>query len=175
MLMRSLVVAAVSAVVLSPLAVQQAIAAGRAMPLDAGHPTPAPIASVSREEMADDDMAGMNHEDMPDTNHEGTPGVDHDEPSEAHPGNTAGMSDQEMPGMDHGSTATSDRSPASPGSAESGGSHAHAEEDAPSGPRPTAALVGAFAAVNAGVMGTAFVLRRRERAKGGERRGRAVK
>lgn len=176
MLMRAIVVAAVSAVVLSPLAAQQAFAArpGGA-PLEV--PTPTPSATATAGGMNHENMPGMNHGDMGGMSDEEMPGMNHSDPNgmndENMPGmnhsEMSGMSDEEMPGMSHGGTTAG-------GAEEAGGSsHSHAEEPTSSQPRPTATLVGVFAAVNAGVMGTAFVLRRRERAKGGQRHGRAAR
>ncbi len=179
MLTRAIVVTAVSAVVLFPLAAQQAFAArpGTA-PLEV--PIPTPSATASAGGMNDENMPGMNHGDMGGMTDEEMPGMNHSDPEMnddnmpgMHHEETSGMSDEEMPGMNHGGTTVGGTTEAG-GSGANNSSHSHAEEPTSSEPRPTAALVGAFAAVNAGVMGTAFVLRRRERGKGGERRGRAT-
>lgn len=115
--------------------------------------TPAPSPSAS----ATDDMAGMSHEDMTGMSHEDMPGMNNASPSVSTPTPSTGMNDQTMPGMDHGS---GNAEPA--GGAAEGSSHAHGEGVA-TPPRPVAALVGGFAAVNGGVMITAAVLRRRDK------------
>ncbi len=143
-------------------------------------PIPTPSATASAGGMNDENMPGMNHGDMGGMTDEEMPGMNHSDPEMnddnmpgMHHEETSGMSDEEMPGMNHGGTTVGGTTEAG-GSGANNSSHSHAEEPTSSEPRPTAALVGAFAAVNAGVMGTAFVLRRRERGKGGERRGRAT-
>lgn len=130
--------------------------------------TPAPSPSAS----ATDDMAGMSHEDMTGMSHEDMPGMNNASPSVSTPTPSTGMNDQTMPGMDHGQSGMNDQDmpgmdhgsgnaePA--GGAAEGSSHAHGEGVA-TPPRPVAALVGGFAAVNGGVMITAAVLRRRDK------------
>ncbi|PKQ22371.1 MAG: hypothetical protein CVT65_13705 [Actinobacteria bacterium HGW-Actinobacteria-5] len=129
-------------------AVAAAPSSGYAAPAFEPAVTPAPSPSAS----ATDDMAGMSHQDMTGMSHEDMPGMNHASPSVSTPTPSTGMNDQTMPGMDHGS-----------GNAEPEGStHAHGEGVA-TPPRPVAALVGGFAAVNGGVMITAAVLRRRDK------------
>lgn len=104
-------------------------------------------ASPSATPSATDPMAGMDH-DMPGMNHE------------------------DMPGMDHGSSSAAESGDATGVSGEGSG-HSHAGAEPASGTQPTAALVGTFVLVNAGVMGAALVVRRRERSKVGRKRASA--
>lgn len=147
MLTRSLLAAAVTVLALSPFAAPEAIAAGAGdLPRETLSPSAPPTT---------DPMPGVNH-DMP--------GMD----GEAMPG----MTNEDMPGMDHGSASSAQTGTAS-GSGGHASGHNHSGAEPAADPRPTAALVGAFVAVNAGVMGSALVLRRRDRASSGSRRTRA--
>lgn len=151
MLTRSIVATAVTVLALSPVAAQQALAVGAGdLPGDLPTPSAAPSALEPMEGMTHDEMPGAGHEDMPGMTRDEMPGAGH----------------EDMPGMNHGSGVGA-RSDATAGSAEQGSSHSHAEAPSSAGPRPTGLLVGAFAAVNAGVMGAALVVRRRERATRG--------
>jgi uncharacterized protein involved in copper resistance len=142
MLTRFLVATAVTVVALSPFAAQQALAAGAGdVPREAPSPSAPPTTT--------DPMAGMNH-DMP--------GMDGAQ--------MPGMTNEDMPGMDHGSAASAQSGTAT-GSAGHGTGHSHSGAAPAPEPRPTAALVGVFVAVNAGVMGSALVVRRRDRSAGG--------
>lgn len=133
MLTRFMVATAVTAIVLSPLAAQQALAVGTPrMPLEVPGPSVPPSSGS-------DSMDGMDEGDMP--------GMDHDQ----------------MPGMDHsGHASTAPTSVAGTSSEHAG--HPTAQAQPSSESRPTSLVVGAFATVNAGAMGSALVLRRRRRA-----------
>jgi uncharacterized protein involved in copper resistance len=167
----------VTVVALSPFAAQQALATGAGeVPREAPSPSALPTNT--------DPMAGMNH-DMPGMDGAQMPGMDHDMPGMDHnmpgmshdlPGMNGtempGMTTEDMPGMDHGS-ATSAQSGTASGSAGPGAGHSHSDAEPAAEPRPTAALVGVFVAVNAGVMGSALVLRRHDHSASGNSRPRA--
>ncbi|HEY3410979.1 MAG TPA: hypothetical protein VGK53_22660 [Propionicimonas sp.] len=179
------VAAALSAFVVPAMGAQLAVAAqpstGLHAPAVKPNATPSPLPSPST---SADDMVGMNHEGMPEGEHEETTGMNHEGmPEAAHdetggmndetmPGmdhdQTSGMNDEDMPGMNHGETPGSHEEPspgssASPAAEEGAESHdAHGEETVTE-PRPVAALVGAFAVVNGGVMISAALLRRRDK------------
>ncbi len=154
MLTRSLVATAVTVVALSPFAVQQAFAAGAGeLPREAPSPSAPPATT--------EPMAGMNH-DMPGMNHD-MAGMNHD---------MAGMDGAEMPGMEHRSHP-SEHPDTTPGPERHATGHSHSDAEPAAAPRPAAPLIGVFAAVNAGVMGSALVLRRRDRSASRRSRTRA--
>lgn len=147
----------------APLALAAEPSAGLHAPAENPNETPPPVPSASAS--TESDMAGMNHE--------GTPEGEHDE--------TSGMNDEDMPGMSHGETPGSHEddsrgSSATPAAKEGAESHPHREETVTE-PRPVAAMVGAFAAVNGGIVISAAVLRRRDehRANGSLKPARAAK
>lgn len=159
------VAAALSAFVVPAMGAQLAVAAEPSTGLHA--PAVRPNVTPSPSPSHDDDMAGMDHEGMPEEAHDDSSGanedmaeMDHDQPSD--------MNDEDMPGMNHGETSGSHEeasggSPATPaGEDEEEGHGTHGEETVTE-PRPVAAMVGAFAAVNGGVMISAAVLRRRDK------------
>ena len=73
-------------------------------------------------------------------------------------GDMAGM--EGMPGMSHGKGTSTASSGSASGQASS---HAHSGEEDASGPRPVAALVTGFAAINGGVLLIAAATRRRDK------------
>ncbi|MGB7991867.1 MAG: hypothetical protein WCF44_20885 [Candidatus Methylophosphatis roskildensis] len=156
------VAAALSAFVVPALGVQLAVAAQPAAGLLAPAvkpnvtPTPVPTVSASTEDRMDEEtMPGMDHDQPADQDDETMPGMDHDQPAD--------MDDETMPGMDHDQPADMDDE-TMPGMehGEAPESNDHGVEPV-SEPRPVAALVGAFAVVNGGVMILAAVLRRRDK------------
>lgn len=174
------VAAALTAFVVPAMGAQLAMAAEPSTPLHATavKPNVTPSPSPSH----DDDMAGMDHDGMPEEAHddssganEDMPGMDHDQPADMNDKDMPGMdheasdmNDEDMPGMNHGETSGSHEeasggSSATPAEEQEEEGHGTHGEETVTEPRPVAAMVGAFAAVNGGVMISAAVLRRRDK------------
>lgn len=147
---RSAVAAVLSALAISLLGAQVAMAAEPGAPWPAPrsgeHPTPSPRPSAGGP--GEHDLEGMDH-DMPGMDHGDTTDPGHDDPfATAH----------DHHGDDHGEGG----SPSTAAAGEAGESHAHAEATI-SEPPPVAALVGGFALLNGAVMVSAAVVRRRDK------------
>ena len=154
------VAAALSAFVVPAIGAQLAVAAepstGLHAPAVMPNATPTPVPDSTEGGMDDETMPGMDHGQPADMDDETMPGMDHGQPAD--------MDDETMPGMDHGQPADMDDE-TMPGMdhGETPASHDSHGVETVSEPRPVAALVGAFAAVNGGVMISAAVLRRHDK------------
>ena len=110
-----------------------AAGAPAAFALPTGYPAEGPSAGATATPDPHASMPGMTHDEMP--------GMDPEMP---------GMTHDEAPGMD----------PDMPGMSGSGAGHAHTAQPA-SDSRPQAAVIATFTVVNAGVLLTAGLMRRR--------------
>lgn len=155
MLKRFAVLAAtLAAVAISLVGAREALAANPVHP--AQGPTAQPTASATPNSPA----SGTGHEDMPGMDHDQMAGMDHEQTAQTDQEQMDGMSEDEMAGMNHEDEASANSSQPS---SEEGESHGHTGTEATPAPRPLAAVVGGFAAVNGAVLVGAGLMRRRDK------------
>ncbi len=153
----SVLAASISALILT------AAGAPAAFALPTGYPAEGPSAGATATPDPHASMPGMTHDEMPGMDpempgmtHDEAPGMDPEMPGMTHD-EAPGM-DPDMPGMTHDEAPGMD--PDMPGMSGSGAGHAHTAQPA-SDSRPQAAVIGTFTVVNAGVLLTAGLMRRR--------------